>query len=62
MALFTLHTGPDHSYRVQLRDDRLVWEDRRTTPPTQLDVDPETSWWQRASVRVLSWLPIENQL
>lgn len=62
MALFTLHTGPDHSYRVQLTDDRLVWEDRRSKPPKQLDVDPETSWWQRASVRVLGWLPIENQL
>jgi putative cardiolipin synthase len=60
--LFRTRTGGRHSYRVLLRDGSVRWEDSSTTPPVEWRHEPETGWWQRASVRILEWLPIESQL
>lgn len=54
---------PKQSYWVTLgRDDQVRWLDRAEQPPVLLDEEPDTSFWQRASARVISWLPLESQL
>ncbi len=40
----------------------LRWLDRARTPPAVFRQEPDTTAWQRALVRVLSWLPVESQL
>lgn len=52
----------EHSYRVVLREGALRWQDAATQPPMEWGHEPDTSWWQRAAVKVLGWLPIESQL
>ncbi len=55
--------SPALSYEVKLDEHgKLVWLDERTTPPTELHKEPDSKAWQRAAVRVLSWLPIQSQL
>lgn len=55
--------SPALSYQVQLgADGTLQWLDRTTQPPRVLEHEPDTSWWLRATTRVLGWLPIESQL
>ena len=54
---------PKQSYWVTLgADDQVRWLDRAEQPPQLLDREPDTSFWQRASARVISWLPLESQL
>ncbi|WP_313343105.1 phospholipase D family protein [Stenotrophomonas sp.] len=43
-------------------DNQVRWLDRAAQPPQLLDSEPDTSLWQRASARVISWLPLESQL
>ncbi|MEM8817270.1 MAG: hypothetical protein AAGE85_15705 [Pseudomonadota bacterium] len=43
--------------------DALLWIDG--SKPEGVNVlrkEPETSWWDRVSMRLMSWLPIESQL
>lgn len=55
--------GPQLSYRVSLdANGDTRWLDRAHAPPRLLDVEPDTTRWQRVSARVVSWLPIESQL
>jgi putative cardiolipin synthase len=55
--------GPDMSYWVYLdSQQRVRWLDRAKQPATALEHEPDTSRWQRATARVISWLPIESQL
>jgi len=55
--------APEQSYWVNLdaRGD-VRWLDRAAQPPQLLDKEPDASWWQRASARMISWLPLESQL
>jgi putative cardiolipin synthase len=55
--------GPGLSYKV-CRDaaGELCWIDGSRDPPLVLRREPQTGWWQRATARVLGWLPIESQL
>ncbi|MEO5963657.1 MAG: phospholipase D-like domain-containing protein, partial [Thermomonas sp.] len=43
-------------------DGELRWLDRTTAPAHVSKTEPGTSWFQRATVTVLGWLPIESQL
>lgn len=55
--------APEQSYWVSLdAQGEVRWLDRAAQPPALLDREPDTSWWQRASARVISWLPLESQL
>ena len=60
--LFRAKADGRYSYRVLLRDGSLRWEDAAVQPPAEWTREPDTSWWQRAAVVVLGWLPIESQL
>ncbi|MCR6661804.1 MAG: phospholipase D family protein [Luteimonas sp.] len=56
-------SGPEKSYWVYLNDDGdLRWLDRASEPPRILDVEPESTRWQRIQARIVRWLPVESQL
>ncbi|MEJ8811671.1 phospholipase D family protein [Variovorax ureilyticus] len=52
---------PLSSWEVQLdpRNGALQWFDAASTPPQTLSVEPGTTWWERAAVRLLEPLPID---
>ena len=48
------------SYEVRLSDaGRVYWLERRGTQVVRHDTEPRTTFWQRASVTFVSWLPVE---
>ncbi|OWJ69362.1 phospholipase D family protein [Haematobacter massiliensis] len=51
---------PDEAYSVALENDRIIWLDPVPggEPVTHL-TEPNTTWVSRATVRFLSWLPID---
>jgi len=54
---------PLRAYEVKLTDDgRLYWIERTGSGERRYDTEPGTGFWRRASVRVLSILPIEREL
>ncbi|WP_313254651.1 phospholipase D family protein [Stenotrophomonas acidaminiphila] len=56
-------SGAELSYYLYLDSDgNLRWLDRARTPPAGYVVEPDTTWLQRATARVISWLPLESQL
>ncbi len=50
---------PKRSYTLGLSDNgEVVWRDF-ADPPSEHRVEPGSSWWSRAGLAVLGWLPIE---
>ena len=50
---------PQRSYTLALSDSgKVVWRGVGETPAVH-QVEPGSSWWSRAGITVLSWLPIE---
>ncbi|MEA1607404.1 phospholipase D family protein [Pseudomonas spirodelae] len=48
------------AYQVQLSEDgQVYWLAQRGEQVERLDKEPGTGFWQRAGVKLLSWLPIE---
>lgn len=56
-------TDPVLSYWV-FRDaqGRLRWLDRAARPPSLIRHEPDATRWERATARMVGWLPIESQL
>ena len=53
-------TVPAQSYQVVLaRDGSLQWRSGLGDPPPVYATEPHTTWWSRALVHLLMWLPIE---
>ena len=51
---------PDTAYRVSIGlDGKLAWEDGTGKV---YDTDPDSGWFERAVVRIVSWLPIDWML
>jgi putative cardiolipin synthase len=51
---------PERSYEVRLSDEgELYWIERRGHERVRHDIEPGTSFWQRAAVRFMSLLPID---
>ena len=51
---------PQNAYEVRLSDrGELYWIERRGDRLLRHDVEPGTTRWQRAFIRIASWLPIE---
>jgi putative cardiolipin synthase len=51
---------PSAAYEVRLTETgKLYWTEQRDGREVRHDREPGTSTWQRATVTVLSWLPIE---
>ncbi|GAB3383848.1 phospholipase D family protein [Lysobacter fragariae] len=56
-------SGPALSYWVyRNRDGDVHWLDRAARPPAVFTQAPDTTGMQRATARVVGWLPIESQL
>lgn len=52
-----------NSYRLIWENNQIVWlDDAQPEESKRWTTDPETSWFKRAIVKVVSWLPIESQL
>ena len=51
---------PKRSYTLRLSPaGDIEWHTTGTTPPAVLTTEPGSSWWSRAAMVFLSWLPIE---
>jgi putative cardiolipin synthase len=50
------------AYRLELSGRRLTWIERDGKEIIRHDDEPGSTAWQRAVMRMLSWLPIESQL
>ena len=61
-ALYRRKTDPRTSYRLELVDGALRWQDDAAQPPRTWDREPEASLWRRGAARVIGWLPVESQL
>ena len=60
---YELLASADTSYRVFLNEEgKLRWEDASVSPTIVYDQEPKSTFIQRASAIVISWLPIESQL
>lgn len=54
---------PEASYQPMLDEhERLYWIARESGAEKRYDTEPGSSWLQRASVRILQWLPLEPLL
>ncbi len=54
---------PEAAYSVHLDENgKLYWVAREDGREVRYDTEPGTSWMQRATLRVLQWLPIEPML
>ena len=53
-------TLPTRAYEVKL-DERgsVIWLERRGDQVIRYETEPGTSWFKRAAVKALSWLPID---
>lgn len=48
------------AYEVRLSDDgQIYWIEQRDGEVVRYDTEPETTFWQRAGLRLMSFLPIE---
>ncbi len=61
LAAFFDNDVPDAAFEVRLAPDgeTLVWIERTPSGDRHWDTEPETSWFRRAGVGVMSLLPIE---
>lgn len=51
---------PKRSYTLRLSaSGEVEWLDTSTTPPVVHRVEPGSTWWSRAMLRVLALLPID---
>lgn len=51
---------PTRAYEVRMDDKGTIhWIERNDGKVIQHDVEPGTSWWKRAAVKGMSWLPID---
>ena len=54
---------PDNSYRVSLDEDGdLVWTASGPDGPQTWDREPGSTGWERFMLRLMSWVPMENEL
>lgn len=55
--------SPENSYRLSLNDKgKLRWTAEGPDGPETWKGDPGASVWKRMTARIISWLPIENEL
>lgn len=58
-AVFRDETAPQSSYRLLLRDGRLVWQDGNAP---EHHIEPKATVWRRMAAALIGLLPIESQL
>ena len=51
---------PTRAYEVRMDEQgKIYWIERNDGKEIRHDVEPGTSWWKRAAVKGMSWLPID---
>lgn len=50
------------AYELKLRDGDIIWETTENGKQVILDTEPQTTWWQRVMLNILSWVAPESQL
>ncbi|WP_288132299.1 phospholipase D family protein [Microbulbifer sp.] len=61
--LFDEWTAPDAAWQLTLDGDRILWHwESEDGQKRVTECEPETRWWQRVLAKILSWLPIEEQI
>ncbi len=54
---------PQNAYRLTLNEKgKLIWTAEGASGTQVWTRDPGAPWWRRALARMISWLPIENEL
>lgn len=61
-AVIAAQTSPHASYKLELDDGKLRWNDTVAGVPRQLKHEPKASLRRRFIARLISYLPIESQL
>ncbi|WP_269933324.1 phospholipase D family protein [Aminobacter sp. HY435] len=61
-AVIAAQTSPHASYKLDLVDGKLHWNDTVAGAPRQLTHEPNASLRRRFIARLISYLPIESQL
>jgi putative cardiolipin synthase len=59
---FETQLAPEFSYRLSLRDGRLVWTESREGRALAHNAEPDAPLRRRIPAWLISWLPIESQL
>ena len=49
-------------FKLELKNNKILWHGYVDGEKQTLDVDPYTSFWKRLGIKLLSFLPIESQL
>ncbi|MDH5456673.1 MAG: phospholipase D family protein, partial [Gammaproteobacteria bacterium] len=63
MATSILDTLPDYAYKLRLSGkNRLQWLLQTTGVQEVITTEPQTSFWRRLATKLLSLLPIEEQM
>ena len=63
MAESILDSLPDFAYRLQLsKKGKLQWLLQAASGDEVITTEPRTNWWRRLKTRLLSFLPIEEQM
>jgi len=53
---------PESSYQVKLQDGQLLWSSQHGGKTEQWTQEPQSPWWLRLGVWLMSLLPLESQL
>lgn len=53
---------PESSYQVKLQNGQLQWISQHGDKTEQWTHEPQTSWWLRFGIWLMSFLPLETQL
>ena len=48
------------AYQLKLDNGDLVWREIIGGKPRIFAKEPHTSWWTRAKIKMLGWLPVEG--
>lgn len=62
--LFEKSIAPDSSYRLKLNDksNKIIWETVQNDKKVYFARDPKSGFWRRVQLRLMSLLPLEDQL
>jgi cardiolipin synthase C len=57
-----LHTIENHSFHVTLVNGKLTWTSLEAGVKTSVEIEPQSTRWQRVKSVLLGWLPLEKQI
>jgi putative cardiolipin synthase len=61
-AIFADETSPQKSYRVDLENGEIIWQDHAAEPVWIWREEPQAGIWRRLTATIIGYLPIQSQL